>query len=188
MILSDYMIRISMANKQLVIEPPPLDHSLQPCSIDLHLSNKIKYFQVLAGQEFHGIDPDKDMSQYLFTRDIGERYELQPGEFVLGSTIEYIEVPASLAARVEGRSTLGRCGLLVHVSAGFIDPGFKGNITLELRNVGTLPIVIRSSMPISQLCFHRIDGKVLRSYGNDDLGSRYQYSRGAVGPKPKKGK
>ena len=105
---------------------------------------------------------------------------MEPGDFILGSTVEHIEVPPDLAARVEGKSSLGRLGLMVHVTAGFIDPGFKGNITLELKNLSHRSITLKTGMPISQICFEELSGKVLRPYGSEGLGSKYQSSKGTV--------
>ena len=110
-------------------------------------------------------------------------FTIKPGEFILASTEEYIYIPHWIAARVEGKSTLGRIGLMVHVTAGFIDPGFPGNITLELKNLNNRSIIIRRFMQIAQICFTEIDGDVERPYGSPGLGSHYQNSKGTVGPR-----
>ena len=166
-----------MADRRIVIDPLPEDGAIQPASIDLHLSRSILLYP-LNQTELDPLKPS-ELEKY----DICPYYWLDADEFVLGSTIERVELPSDIYARVEGKSSLGRCGLQVHVTAGFIDPGFCGNITLEIKNVNMCIINLRPGMPIAQICFGRLDGRVVRPYGSDGLGSKYQGSRGTIGPK-----
>lgn len=159
---SEIMRRMELMSEQrIVINPEPDMRAIQPASVDLRLSPQIIY-KGIPGRV-------KD-----------DKYVMTPGQFVFGSTIERIEVPPDLAARVEGKSSLGRVGLMVHVTAGFIDPGFRGNITLELKNLSDEPITLEVGMPISQVCFLEVFGKVLRPYGSEELGSKYQDSEGTI--------
>lgn len=170
MILSDSEIirRMDMvANNRIVIDPYPKPEAMQAASVDLHLSDKLVFFY-------------KEAQRGLAAEMKNGMFQLDPGRFILGSTIERVEIPKDLAARVEGKSSLGRIGLLVHVTAGFIDPGFKGNITLELKNLSPLPIILKERMAISQMCFEELSGPVARPYGSRGLGSHYQDSEGTV--------
>lgn len=169
MILSDLSIREEIQSGNLVIDPFPLNEAFQPASVDLRLNDKDDFQPKLCKRRYVG-------------NDNGNKYKtlLYPGQFVLTSTLERVEIPNYLSARVEGKSSLGRKGLMVHVTAGFIDPGFKGNITLELKNLSSSIIFLKPGMYISQICFMRLDGKVLRPYGSEGLKSRYQNSVGLV--------
>jgi len=156
----------------------PYDASMiQPSSIDVRLD---KFFRVFDNHKYPHIDPAQDQSD--LTREVevaGEdAFILHPGEFVLGSTYEYVTLPDDVAARLEGRSSLGRLGLMTHSTAGFIDPGFQGHITLELANVATLPIKLYPGMKIGQLCFFRLTSAAENPYGSAKYGSRYQGQRG----------
>lgn len=175
--LSDSTIRRCLEEGRIKIDPTLEDRAFQPTSIDLHLSSVLRLYQ----RESCIIDPEKGH----LTREVSVDgyYDLPAGEFVLGSTIERVELPVDLVSVVEGKSSLGRLGLAVHITAGFIDPGFQGNITLELKNVNHHPIRLHVGMAICQLCFERIDGVVDRPYGSAGLGSRYQGSQGTVGAK-----
>lgn len=199
MILSDRTVRErleSESDNRIVIDPIFSDSDIQAASIDLHLS-----YNLLVFPKWTWIDSlllNYPILQRIVRRprvvDIaygdlpemhaascgGSGFMLWPGQCVLGSTQERIEVPNDLVARVEGKSSLGRIFLTAHVTAGFIDPGFMGNITLEMRNLGNLPIVLRSGMEISQLCFEKLDREAERSYGVEGLGSKYQNSIGTV--------
>jgi dCTP deaminase len=182
MLLSDGDLRFFIQQGRLVVRPLNEEISLQPASIDLHLSREIKWYINVPESVRVGDSPlmrEFDIRQYGFV--------LQPGRFVLGSTLEWVEVPSFLTGRVEGKSTLGRLGILVHVTAGFIDPGFKGNITLELMNVGNVPILLEEGMCISQICFYELKSPSVRPYGSEGLGSKYQNSSGTVGPEGVKG-
>lgn len=150
---------------------------IQPSSIDVRLD---KYFRVFDNHKYPHIDPAADQAE--LTREVeistDETFILHPGEFVLGSTYELVSLPDDVAARLEGKSSLGRLGLLTHSTAGFIDPGFSGHVTLELANVATLPIKLYSGMKIGQLCFFRLSSPAEHPYGSAKYGSRYQGQRG----------
>jgi dCTP deaminase len=150
---------------------------IQPSSIDFRLD---RYFRVFENHRYPHIDPAADQTD--LTREVeptgDEPFILHPGEFVLGSTLEEVTLPDDLAARVEGKSSLGRLGLLTHATAGFVDPGFRGHVTLELANVATLPIKLYPGMKIGQLCFFRLSSPAEHPYGSPKYGSRYQGQRG----------
>jgi dCTP deaminase len=150
---------------------------IQPSSIDFRLD---RYFRVFENHRYPHIDPAADQPD--LTREVepagDEPFILHPGEFVLGSTHEEVSLPDDIAARVEGKSSLGRLGLLTHATAGFVDPGFSGHVTLELANVATLPIKLYPGMKIGQLCFFRLSTPAEHPYGSEKYGSRYQGQRG----------
>ena len=150
---------------------------IQPSSIDLRLD---RYFRVFQNHRYGFIDPSEaqeDLTE-LIEPTGHEPFILHPGEFVLGSTYETVSLPDDLAGRLEGKSSLGRLGLLTHSTAGFIDPGFTGHVTLELSNVATLPIKLWPGMKIGQLCLIRMTGPAEHPYGSAKAGSRYQGQRG----------
>ena len=172
MVLSDRDIRASLESGRLVIRPYD-PHDLQPSSVDLHIDRS---FRVFRNNRYAFIDPRKpqpDLTELLTVAD-DEPFILHPGEFVLGQTLEWIELPEDIVARLEGRSSLGRLGLLIHSTAGYVDPGWKGNLTLELSNVANLPISLHYGMKIGQISFVRMSSPVERPYGSPDLGSKYQ--------------
>ncbi len=176
MLLSDRDIRAELDARRVVLDP--FDESMiQPSSVDIRLD---KYFRVFENHRYPHIDPAEDQSD--LTRAVepnpDEPFILHPGEFVLGSTYEVITLPDDVAARVEGKSSLGRLGLLTHATAGFIDPGFSGHVTLELSNMATLPIKLWPGMKIGQLCFFRLSSAAENPYGSAKSGSRYQGQRG----------
>ncbi len=150
---------------------------MQPSSIDVRLD---RFFRVFENHRYPHIDPAADQSD--LTREVepdgDEPFILHPGEFVLGSTYEGVTLPDDVAARVEGKSSLGRLGLLTHATAGFVDPGFSGHVTLELANVATLPIKLYPGMKIGQFCFFRLSSPSEHPYGSAKYGSRYQGQRG----------
>jgi len=150
---------------------------IQPSSIDVRLD---KFFRVFDNHKYPHIDPAADQSD--LTREVeveGEdAFILHPGEFVLGSTYELVSLPDDIAARLEGKSSLGRLGLMTHSTAGFIDPGFSGHVTLELANVATLPIKLYPGMKIGQVCYFRLTSPAENPYGSAKYGSRYQGQRG----------
>ena len=176
MLLSDRDIKIELEKGRVVVEP--YDESmLQPSSIDFRLD---KFFRVFENHRYPHIDPAADQSDLTrMVEAAGEEpFILHPGEFVLGSTLEVVTLPDDLAARVEGKSSLGRLGLLTHATAGFVDPGFSGHVTLELANVATLPIKLYPGMTIGQFCFFRLSSPSEHPYGSEKYGSRYQGQRG----------
>jgi len=150
---------------------------VQPASVDVRLD---RYFRVFDNHKYHSIDPSQDQSDLTRLVEVppSEAFILHPGDFVLGSTYEVVTLADSISSRVEGKSSLGRLGLLTHATAGFIDPGFSGHITLELSNVATLPITLWPGMKIGQLCFFEMSSPVQNPYGSATAGSHYQGQRG----------
>ncbi|NEK59795.1 dCTP deaminase [Geodermatophilus sabuli] len=176
MLLSDRDITAALAEGRLGIDP--YDQALlQPSSIDVRLD---RYFRVFNNARYTHIDPaaQQDDLTALVEPQGDEPFVLHPGEFVLGSTLEVVRIPDDLAARLEGKSSLGRLGLLTHSTAGFVDPGFSGHITLELSNVANLPITLWPGMKIGQLCLFRLTSPAENPYGSAVYGSRYQDQRG----------
>lgn len=156
----------------------PLDLGMvQPSSVDVRLD---RFFRLFDNHKYQHIDPAVDQPDLtrLVEVDATESFVLHPGEFVLGATYEAVTLPDDIAARLEGKSSLGRLGLLTHSTAGFIDPGFSGHVTLELSNVATLPITLWPGMKIGQLCFFRLSSPAEHPYGSNQYGSRYQGQRG----------
>jgi dCTP deaminase len=178
-ILSDGTIRELIAAGTLVIDPI-VDAQIQPASVDVRLGAD---FLVFRNHTVEVIDPFNRPADLMERVQVpeGEAFILHPGEFVLGTTVEAIGLPDDLVARVEGKSSLGRLGLLIHATAGFVDPGWtRGQITLELSNVATLPIKLWPGMRIGQLSFHRLDKAAERPYGHPDLNSKYVGQSGPV--------
>ena len=176
MILSDRTIREQLAAGRIAIEP--LDEScVQPSSVDLRLD---KLFRVFLNHTMSVIDVKRDLSDLTQEVEIaeGDAFILHPGEFVLGSTYERITLPDDIVARIEGKSSLGRLGLLIHSTAGFIDAGFSGHITLELSNVANLPITLYPGMKIGQVSFLQMTTPADLPYGSKAVGSKYQGQRG----------
>ncbi|ALE86307.1 dCTP deaminase [Pseudonocardia sp. EV170527-09] len=176
MLLSDGDLRKDIESGRLVLDPWDVE-MLQPSSVDVRLD---RFFRVFQNSRYTHIDPAQQQDELttpVETPD-GESFVLHPGEFVLGSTFERVGLPDDLAGRLEGKSSLGRLGLLTHSTAGFIDPGFTGHITLELSNVANLPITLWPGMKIGQLCLFRLSSPAERPYGTEGVGSRYQGQRG----------
>jgi dCTP deaminase len=176
MLLSDGEIKKELAGGRLVLEP--FDAGLvQPSSVDMRLD---RYFRVFNNSKYTHIDPalQQDDLTTLAEPAGDDPFVLHPGEFVLGSTLEVVTLPDDLAGRLEGKSSLGRLGLLTHSTAGWIDPGFTGHITLELSNVANLPITLWPGMKIGQLCLFRLASPAEHPYGSQMYGSRYQGQRG----------
>ena len=176
MLLSDRDIRAELDTGRIALDPyePAM---IQPSSIDVRLD---RFFRLFDNHKYPVIDPAEDQPELTRLVDVpaDEPFVLHPGEFVLGSTFEQVTLPDDVAARLEGKSSLGRLGLLTHSTAGFIDPGFTGHVTLELSNVATLPIKLWPGMKIGQLCFFRLSSPAERPYGHGADGSRYQGQRG----------
>ena len=176
MLLSDRDILAEVTEGRIALEPwdPAM---LQPSSVDVRLD---KYFRVFENHRYPHIDPAEEQPELTRLIEVGdgEAFVLHPGEFVLGSTWEQVSLPATVAARLEGKSSLGRLGLLTHSTAGFIDPGFSGHVTLELSNMATLPVKLWPGMKIGQLCFFRLSSEAEHPYGSQKYGSRYQGQRG----------
>jgi dCTP deaminase len=175
-LLSDRDIRAELESGRVGLDP--YDPSmLQPSSIDVRLD---RFFRLFDNHKYPVIDPSADQPDLTRLVEVSgdEPFVLHPGEFVLGSTFEQVTLPDDVAARLEGKSSLGRLGLLTHSTAGFIDPGFSGHVTLELSNVATLPILLWPGMKIGQLCFFRLTSAAEQPYGSAAYGSRYQGQRG----------
>ena len=172
MVLSDVTIKEQIEKGNIVIDH--LDQNdIQPASVDVHLDNKVLVFRN-SRRPYIDIREDLEGLMDLETIDDETPFILHPGEFILGSTLENIEIPADLVARLEGKSSLGRIGLLIHSTAGYVDPGWKGNLTLELSNVSNLPITLYYKMKIGQLSFLQLTTPATRLYGSSELGSKYQ--------------
>ena len=176
MLLSDRDIRAEIASGRVGCEPFS-ESMIQPSSVDVRLD---KFFRVFENHKYSVIDPSIEQAE--LTREVvaegNEPFILHPGEFVLASTYEVITLPDDIAGRLEGKSSLGRLGLLTHSTAGFIDPGFSGHITLELSNVANLPVKLFPGMKIGQLCLIKLSSPAEHPYGSEKYGSRYQGQRG----------
>jgi dCTP deaminase len=175
-VLSDGAIRRLIEAGRIGIDPydPAL---MQPSSLDVRAD---RFFRVFRNSRYPYIDVTQAQDELteLVEVDEGEPFILHPGEFVLGSTLERVTLPDDLVARLEGKSSLGRLGLLIHSTAGFIDPGWDGHVTLELSNVANLPITIYPTMKIGQLSFVQLSEPAERPYGSEGIGSKYQGQRG----------
>ena len=176
MILSDRDVKAQIDAGRIVIEPYDAA-CIQPSSVDVKISN---LFRVFRNHTAGVIDVKKDMTDLteLVEIPMDGVFMLHPGEFVLGSTLERVGVPDDLVARVEGKSSLGRLGLLIHSTAGFIDAGFDGHVTLELANVANLPITLYPGMKIGQVSFMKMTSPAENPYGSGAKGSKYQGQRG----------
>jgi dCTP deaminase len=174
--MSDRDIRASIEAGLIGLDPLEMG-LLQPSSIDVRLD---RFFRLFDNHKYAFIDPAEQQDELtrLIEVDPAEPFILHPGEFVLGSTYEFVTLPDDVAARLEGKSSLGRLGLLTHSTAGFVDPGFKGHVTLELSNVATLPIKLWPGMKIGQLCFFKLTSPSEHPYGSEKYSSRYQGQRG----------
>jgi dCTP deaminase len=171
-VLSDNTIRAEIDAGRIVIDP--YDEALvQPSSVDVRVDNRFRVFQNSRYPYIDVRQPMEDLTELVEAQG-EEPFILHPGEFVLGQTLERVTLPNDLVARLEGKSSLGRLGLLIHSTAGFVDSGFSGNLTLELSNVANLPITIYPGMPIGQMSFMRMDAPVDRPYGSRETGSKYQ--------------
>ncbi|MFL5827149.1 MAG: dCTP deaminase [Thermoleophilaceae bacterium] len=172
MVLSDRSIREEIDSGRIVIDPydPAL---IQPSSVDVRVDSRFRVFHNARYPYIDVRQPMDDLTELVEVHGDAP-FILHPGEFVLGQTLERVTLPDDLVARLEGKSSLGRLGLLIHSTAGFVDSGFSGNLTLELSNVANLPITIYTGMPIGQISFMRMDGPVEHPYGSDETGSKYQ--------------
>ena len=176
MILSDRTIREEVEAGRIEIDPFDPD-CVQPSSVDLHVDNS---FRVFHNARHPFIDVKQELPDLTEVVEVkpDEPFILHPGEFVLGSTLERVRLPHDLVARLEGKSSLGRLGLLIHSTAGYVDPGWDGYLTLELSNVANLPITIYPGMKIGQISFFRLTTEADTPYGSDRAGSKYQGQRG----------
>ncbi len=180
--LSDRDIRLAMTPDKmspnqrhldpLRIVPEPHDDQIQPASVDLRLGNGFIYWKVVA-------DPEDSRRPIRRKREVeAERFSLKMGQFILATTLEYVEIPNWLCGKIDGKSTLGRQGITAHITAGLIDPGFKGMITLEIKNLGYETVILEHGMKICQLELHRLSSPALRPYGHPGLKSKYQFQVG----------
>lgn len=190
-VLSDGTIRRLIAAGEVRVEPFE-DAMVQPASIDLRLGDSFRVFHNHRVQVIDLADPPTELTEGVHLAE-GESFVIHPGEFVLGRTQEWVELPDDLVARIEGKSSLGRLGLIVHATAGFVDPGFQGTLTLEITNLTRVPIVLWPGKPIAQLSFMTLDRPAERPYGHPDLGSHYagqveatesRYEGGPAAPLP----
>lgn len=175
MVLSDRDIRAEIEAGRIVIDPFIPD-AVQPSSVDLHLDRR---FRVFRNSRYPFIDVRADQPELTELVEISgdDPFILHPGEFVLGSTFERVQLPNDLVARLEGKSSLGRLGLLIHSTAGYVDPGWDGNLTLELSNVANLPITLYDGMKIGQISFQRLSSPAEIGYGDARIGSKYRGQR-----------
>jgi dCTP deaminase len=174
-VLSDRDIRAEIEAGRIVIDPY-IPEAVQPSSVDLHLDRR---FRVFRNSRYPFIDVRADQPELTELVEIGgdDPFILHPGEFVLGSTFERVQLPNDLVARLEGKSSLGRLGLLIHSTAGYVDPGWEGNLTLELSNVANLPITLYDGMKIGQISFQRLSSPAEVAYGEASIGSKYRGQR-----------
>lgn len=187
--LADHQILNAIEDGDISITP--FDESLlQPASVDLQLGNDFTFYRHDSVLDMKPIDPLVGVPEEELERlriNDGFKYRLEPGEFVLACTMQLIKLSPRILARIEGRSTIGRYGVAVHVTAGFVDPGFTGQLTLEIKNENRRPIILTAGMGIAQLSFTRLGLGARRPYGHKDLGSKYQGQSGATGPLALKG-
>jgi dCTP deaminase len=193
-VLSDGTIRRLIAEGRVRVDPFD-DTMVQPASIDLRLGSSFRVFHNHRIGAIDLADPPRNLTEHV---EIGEEesFVIHPGEFVLGRTQEHVELPDDIVARIEGKSSLGRLGLIVHATAGFVDPGFTGTLTLEITNLTRVPIILWPGKPIAQLSFMALDQPAQRPYGHPDLGSHYhgqveatesRYEGGPARPDPARG-
>jgi dCTP deaminase len=173
MVLSDRTIKAEISRGRITIEPLSED-CIQPASVDLHLDKKLLVFKSQRYPTYIDVRRNMDYLNELVEVAEDAPFFLNPGEFVLASTLESITLPDDIVGRLEGKSSLGRIGLLIHSTAGYVDPGWRGNLTLELSNVAKLPITLYYKMKIGQISFLRLTSPVDRPYGAAELGSKYQ--------------
>lgn len=178
MVLSDRDIKQELAQGRIVVEPLQ-QKDIQPASIDVRLGSSFRVFQ---NSKYAFIDPMSQQPDLTTEIEVPQdgTFVLHPGQFALGTTLERIVIPDDILAKLEGKSTLGRLGLMIHSTAGYVDPGWDGELTLELSNVAELPIVLHPGMRIGQLSFERMSSSVERPYGSQKLGSHYQGQKGAT--------
>ncbi len=177
-VLSDGTILQHVQEGRIKIDP--WDPSMvQPASIDLRLGDSFRVFHNHRATAIDLRDPPSNLTEEVVMPQ-GEAFVIHPGEFCLGRTLEWVQIPNDIVARIEGKSSLGRLGLIVHATAGFCDPGFEGTLTLELNNLTRVPIRLYPGLPIAQLSFMTLDRPAQRPYGSPGLGSHYQGQRAAT--------
>ena len=176
-VLTDHEIIDAIGSQQLVVSPFTQEN-VQPVSIDLLLGEKIKRYKSNLGIGIQNVKMPQD--QFLFEEHIDHSFILNPQEFILAYTVERIELPFTLMGRLDGKSSLGRLGLLIHVTAGVVDPGFQGQLVLEMYNVSPIPIILYPNMKICQISFTRLNKESEKPYGHIDLNSKYQNQTGVI--------
>lgn len=173
-ILSDKDLKEYIKNKKIIIDPLKDEEQIQPSSVDMRLGDEFKVFKVIRKPY---IDPkdDEDLASYMESIIVenNNAFIIHPGEFALATTYEYVKVPNDLVARVEGRSSMGRLGVTMHVTAGYIDPGFEGKITLEISNIGAMPVALYPGQRVCQLVFETMTNPAEKPYGHPDRNSKY---------------
>ncbi len=178
-ILSDIDIKKYLDDGKIVIDPITDIKQIQPSSVDLRIGNEFKGFTITS-KPF--IDPrdNTDLESYMnsFTIEEGEPFIIHPGEFTLATTFETVKLPADIVARVEGRSSMGRLGVTMHVTAGYIDPGFEGKITLEISNIGKMPVALYPGQRVCQIVFETMTSPSVKPYGHEDRDSKYMNQTG----------
>jgi dCTP deaminase len=177
-VLSDGTIRRLVEEGRIKIEPWDAER-VQPASVDLRLGDSFRVFHNYRTTAIDLREPPENLTEEVKIGE-GDPFVIHPGEFVLGRTLEWVELPDDIVARIEGKSSLGRLGLIVHATAGFCDPGWKGTLTLELNNLTRVPIKLYPGLPIAQLSFMTLDKPAKRPYGSPGLGSHYQGPRAAT--------
>lgn len=170
-VLSDGTIRRLIADGAIKVDPWD-DGMVQPASVDLRLGHSFRVFHNHRASAIDLKDPPRNLTEQVTIAD-DEPFLIHPGEFVLGRTLEWVELPDDVVARIEGKSSIGRLGLIVHATAGFVDPGWKGTLTLEITNLTRIPIKLWANLPIAQLSFMTLDRAAERPYGHPELGSHY---------------
>lgn len=178
MVLSDRDIKREMEQGRIVVEPLQIK-DVQPASVDVRLGSNFRIFRNSIHTYIDPLTEQPHLTEEVVVPE-GEAFILHPGQFALGTTLERIALPDDILGKLEGKSTLGRLGLMIHSTAGYVDPGWDGELTLELSNVATLPIMLHPGMRIGQLSFERMSSPVERPYGSAQLGSHYQGQKGAT--------
>jgi dCTP deaminase len=171
-VLSDGTIRRLVEEGRIAIEPWD-ERLVQPASVDLRLGDSFRVFHNHRVTAIDLREPPRNLTEEVRIEE-GEPFAIHPGEFVLGNTLERVAIPEDVVARIEGKSSIGRLGLIVHATAGFVDPGFQGTLTLEITNLTRVPIKLYAGLPIAQLSFMALDQPAERPYGSPELGSHYQ--------------
>jgi dCTP deaminase len=171
-VLSDGTIRRLVEEGRIVIDPWD-ETMVQPASVDIRLGDSFRVFHNHRVTAIDLREPPRNLTEEVVIPD-GEPFAIHPGEFVLGRTLETVAIPDDVVCRIEGKSSIGRLGLIVHATAGFVDPGFRGSLTLEITNLTRVPIKLYAGLPIAQLSFMALDQPAERPYGSPELGSHYQ--------------
>ncbi|MDO5826562.1 MAG: dCTP deaminase [Methanosphaera sp. rholeuAM130] len=178
-ILSDVDIKKYLDDGKIVIDPIEDEKQIQPSSVDLRLGDEFKGFKIVTKPFIDPFD-NTDLESYMdmLTVEEGEPFIIHPGEFTLATTYEYVKIPDDIVARVEGRSSMGRLGITMHVTAGYIDPGFEGRITLEISNIGKMPVALYPGQRVCQIVFETMTSPSAKPYGHEDRDSKYMRQKG----------